>query len=250
MDKTIDKNKVVAIVVYPGVSALELTATYSTLNGLKMAKYEVYIVAESAQPFESDTPLKIVPHKSFEEVPDPDILVVMGGGLPSLSAIANPGVRSYIQAAALQADTILGIGAGSVALAACGLLQNRPSTTHWAFSGLLERLGARFVQERWVEDGKFITTAGGTGGMDMALKFLARLAGENNARILQLFAEYDPQPPFGGVDWSEVEIGGVAPFAARELETFAQSVATLPDLHQAVLDWTNPVAAAFEPTIR
>jgi hypothetical protein len=76
-----------------------------------------------------------------------------------------------------------------------------------------------------VEEGKLITTAGGTAGMDMNLGLMARLTGEKNARLLQLMAEYDPQPPFGGIDWSHVKRNGQASFRLEELQVFKQSLA-------------------------
>jgi hypothetical protein len=77
-------------------------------------------------------------------------------------------------------------------------------TTHWAYHRLLERLGATYLPERWVEDGKFITSAGVSAGIDMALALVARLTDEPTARMVQLAIEYDPHPPFGGIDWDQV----------------------------------------------
>jgi transcriptional regulator GlxA family with amidase domain len=85
---------------------------------------------------------------------------------------------------------------GALILAAAGLLAGRQATTHWASHRLLERLGARYLPERWVEDGKFITSAGVSAGIDMALALTARLTDEPTARMVQLAIEYDPHPPF------------------------------------------------------
>jgi len=70
---------------------------------------------------------------------------------------------------------------------------------------LLERLGATYLPQRWVEDGKFITSAGVSAGIDMALALVARLTDEATARMVQLAIEYDPHPSFGGIDWSQVD---------------------------------------------
>lgn len=242
MSDKIENRKSVGVVIFPGVSMLELTGTYSVLNGLRMAKYEVYMVAERKEPVASDTPLQVVPHKTFDELPKVDILVVMGGGLPALEVLGNPAVLNYISDTARSASTAIGIGAGSVALAACRLLQDRSATTHWAFAGLLNALGARYEYRRWVEDGKFITTAGGTGGMDLGLMLVARLAGEKNARILQLFAEYDPQPPFGGLDWHDMDASVTAPFSKQELNGLMQAVAHQADLQKAIQTWSEGAA--------
>jgi transcriptional regulator GlxA family with amidase domain len=90
-------------------------------------------------------------------------------------------------------------------LAAAGLLEGRQATTHWAYHRLLERLGATYLPQRWVEDGKFITSAGVSAGIDMALALVARLTDEPTARRVQLAIEYDPHPPFGPIDWDQVD---------------------------------------------
>jgi len=83
---------------------------------------------------------------------------------------------------------------GALVLAAAGLLEGRQATTHWAYHRLLERLGATYLPKRWVED-----------GIDMALALVARLTDEPTARRAQLAIEYDPHPPFGGIDWDQVD---------------------------------------------
>jgi hypothetical protein len=86
-----------------------------------------------------------------------------------------------------------------------GLLQGRPATTHWAYRGFLDRLGARYVAERWVEDGRYLTGAGVSAGIDTALRLASRLASDEMSRLVQLAIEYDPRPPLGGIDWSTVD---------------------------------------------
>ena len=107
---------------------------------------------------------------------------------------------------------------GALILAAAGLLEGRPATTHWAYWRLLERLGARYVPEqRWVEDGKFITSAGVSAGIDMALHLVERLTDEATARRVQLGIEYDPKPPHGGIQWRGVDRDIYAPVIAQQL---------------------------------
>ena len=94
---------------------------------------------------------------------------------------------------------------GSLLLAGAGLLQGRPATTHWAYRGFLDRLGARYVAERWVEDGRYLTGAGVSAGIDTALRLASRLASDEMSRLVQLAIDYDPRPPLGGIDWSTVD---------------------------------------------
>jgi transcriptional regulator GlxA family with amidase domain len=85
-----------------------------------------------------------------------------------------------------------------------GLLEGRQATTHWAFYKILEELGAKYVRKRWVEDGKFICSAGVSAGIDMALQLAARLTDEETARRAQRSLGYDPHPPFGGIDYDHL----------------------------------------------
>jgi transcriptional regulator GlxA family with amidase domain len=80
-------------------------------------------------------------------------------------------------------------------LGAAGVLKGKRATSHWAVRDQLRRFGAETVAERVVIDGKVITSAGVSAGIDMALTLAALEAGEDEARALQLIIEYDPQPP-------------------------------------------------------
>ncbi len=85
---------------------------------------------------------------------------------------------------------------GSLLLAAAGVLEGVDATTHWLSMDRLAEFGARPVQKRVVEQGKIITAAGVSSGIDMALTLAARIAGDEVAQAIQLGIEYDPQPPF------------------------------------------------------
>jgi hypothetical protein len=85
-----------------------------------------------------------------------------------------------------------------------GLLEGRQATTHWAASRALESLGATYQRKRWVEDGKFIMSAGVSAGIDMGLYLAARLTDEASARQVQLWLDYDPQPPFGRLNYDDM----------------------------------------------
>jgi transcriptional regulator GlxA family with amidase domain len=85
---------------------------------------------------------------------------------------------------------------GALVLGAAGILEGKRATTHWAYLDRLRELGADPVEERVVEDGKIVTAAGVSAGIDMALTLAARIAGEKVAQAIQLGIEYDPDPPF------------------------------------------------------
>lgn len=191
--------KLIAFVVYPGVTMLDLVATATMLNGLAMgSRYRTVAVGERTEATDSDPPLKLIPPRSLAEVPHPFGVIVPGGGLNTIRAMGNEALLTYVRAAAETAELVGSVGTGSLLLAAAGLLQGRQATTHWAYAKILESLGAHYVPRRWVEDGKVITSAGTSGGIDMALYLVAKLKNERAARQIQLLAEYDPQPPFRG----------------------------------------------------
>jgi transcriptional regulator GlxA family with amidase domain len=89
-------------------------------------------------------------------------------------------------------------------LGAAGVLEGRPATTNWFFSGMLNQFGARYRRARWVHAGSIIMSAGVSAGIEMALYLTAKLTDEPTARRIQLALDYDPRPPFGGIDWQQV----------------------------------------------
>jgi transcriptional regulator GlxA family with amidase domain len=100
-------------------------------------------------------------------------------------------IRNYVRSAAETAEVAGSVCTGTLILASVGLLEGRRATTHWAYHKVLEELGATYVRKRWVEDGKFISSAGVSAGIDMALALAARLTDEETARRVQRSVGYD-----------------------------------------------------------
>jgi len=199
------KNKTIAIVTYPGVALLDLVATKTVLASLAMGSgYRAVSVGERTEPMDSNTPMRIIPEKRFEEVPDPFAIIVPGGGIGSLEAMGNERLLNYLRFAEHGAELVSSVSTGALVLAAAGLLEGRQATTHPAYTEQLEELGVNYVQSHSVEDGKFLTMEGVSGGIDTMLQLVAKLKNEAAAKRIQTLIEYDPQPPFGGIDWSEV----------------------------------------------
>jgi transcriptional regulator GlxA family with amidase domain len=97
--------------------------------------------------------------KTFAEVPDPDVVIVPSGGALTIKAMGNQAIRGYLRHAADASQPVGSVCTGAMLLGAAGLLEGRDATTHWSHHRLLERLGARYVPQRWAEDGKVITSA-------------------------------------------------------------------------------------------
>ena len=203
MNSNADRTKEIAFVVYPGLTPLDLVGPLQvvTVMTLFTQEYRAIVVGETLEPVESDGPLRLVPNSTFADVPNPFVLIVPGGGAPTMRALANEGLLSYIRSVSDQAATVGSVCTGALILARAGLLQGRRATTHWSFAKQLERLGSEYVPERWVEDGQVITSAGISAGIDMALHLVERLAGEEVAQKVQLVLEYDPRPPLGAIEW-------------------------------------------------
>jgi transcriptional regulator GlxA family with amidase domain len=194
--------KVIALVLFPEMTLLDLVGPLQVLRGLP-APYRTVVVGERMEPMVTDTGLAVTPERTFAEVPRP-FAVIVPGGPGSVAAMGNDAVQGYLRSAAPRAEVVGSVCTGGLVLAATGLLEGRRATTHWAYARELEKLGGRYVRERWVEDGKFITAGGVSAGIDMAIALAGRLTDRATAQRIQLGIEYDPHPPWGGIDWSLV----------------------------------------------
>jgi transcriptional regulator GlxA family with amidase domain len=200
-------SKEIAFVVYPGLTLLDLVGPLQALSLLPVLglPFETATVGEALDPVETDVPLTISPSRTFDDLPQPTVLVVPGGAAPTMRALGDDRLLEYVRTAARSADIVASVCTGSLILAAAGILTDQDATTHWSCAPQLERLGARYLPERWVERGNVIASAGVSAGIDMALHLAARLAGEDTARQIQLILEYDPKPPFGPIEWDRVD---------------------------------------------
>lgn len=198
--------KTVAFVLYPKLTVFDLAGPLQIFTGVSelAPQYRTVVVGERVEPMDTDIRVKMVPTHAFDEVPHPTVLLVPGGGAPTLRAMRNEAIRNYVRNAAETAEVVGSICTGALILASVGLLDGRQATTHWAFYRILEQLGATYVRKRWVQDGKFICSAGVSAGIDMALHLAARLTDESTARRVQRSLGYDPHPPFGGIDYDNL----------------------------------------------
>jgi transcriptional regulator GlxA family with amidase domain len=223
-----ENQKTIAFVLYPGLTVFDLTGPLQVLTALSAIapEYRTVVVAERAEPTDTDIRVKMIPTHTFEEVPHPSIVLVPGGGVPTLRAMSNEAIRSYVRTAAETAEVAGSVCTGALILGSVGLLEGRQATTHWAYYKILEELGAKYVRKRWVEDGKFICSAGVSAGIDMALHLAARLTDEETARRVQRSLGYDPHPPFGGIDYDH--LGAWAGTVRAGLSVAAPMIAAKP----------------------
>ncbi|MGY1727963.1 DJ-1/PfpI family protein [Geodermatophilus sp. SYSU D01062] len=198
--------RLIAFVLYPGLTVLDLVGPLQVLTAMQRFApgYRTVTVWARREPVPTDVGVPMVPDRTFDEVPHPAIVLVPGGAIPTIRAMTDPLVRDYVRSAAATAELTTSVCTGSLILGAVGLLEGRDATTNWFYSGILENLGATYHQRRWVEDGDLVTSAGVSAGIDMALHLAARLTDEATARRVQRALDYDPQPPWGGIDYDRI----------------------------------------------
>jgi len=184
----------IAILIYPRFTALDAVGPYEVLSRLPDAR--VRFVAEEVGPKRTDTgQLALQADATLDELAHPDIVLVPGG--PGQAALMEDGpVHEWLRAAHETSSWTTSVCTGSLILAAAGLLTGVRATSHWLALEELGSLGAEPTPERVVFEGKIVTAAGVSAGIDMALALAARVAGEDVAQAIQLGIEYDPQPPF------------------------------------------------------
>jgi transcriptional regulator GlxA family with amidase domain len=184
----------IAIVLYDRFTALDAIGPYEVLSRLPGAR--VTFAAAQAGPVTTDNGvLTVLADRALADLPRPQIVLVPGGP-GEVAARAGGPTLEWLRAAHETSTWTTSVCTGSLVLAAAGILAGRRATSHWLALEQLGELGATPVQERVVFDGKIVTAAGVSAGIDMALALAARIAGEQVAQAIQLGIEYDPQPPF------------------------------------------------------
>jgi len=186
----------IAIFLYDRFTALDAIGPYEVLS--RLPGTTVVFVAEQAGPVATDTRmLSVVAAAGIGDVRHPDIVLVPGGPGQSVASLMEPGpVHDWLRAADEHSSWTTSVCTGSLILAAAGLLTGRAATSHWLALERLAELGARPVSRRVVMDGKYITGAGVSAGIDMSLELAGRIGGRDTAEAIQLMIEYDPQPPY------------------------------------------------------
>ena len=183
----------IAILLFDDITALDAVGPYEVLSripgatvswvsatpGLKKAKGGLILAADCR----------------LDDVPSPQIVLVPGGsGVDAV--VRDTEVIQWIQSVHRTSIFTTAVCTGSLVLGAAGLLNGVKATTHWNYREKLAEFGAQVLTERVVRDGKIVTAAGVSAGIDMALRLVQWMAGDNAAQGIQLGIEYDPDPPF------------------------------------------------------
>jgi transcriptional regulator GlxA family with amidase domain len=193
------QRRTVAILLFPDVELLDFAGPFEVLSSARALTgehdrlFRVITVAETTDPITTRNGLVVVPATTLEHTPQIDILLVPGGA-GTRAAMHNPNILNWVQERSRDAELTTSVCTGAFVLASAGLLAGRPATTYWES---INELRSRFSDidvrdnQRWIDAGDVITSAGVSAGIDMALHIVRRLYGADVARATALGIEYD-----------------------------------------------------------
>jgi transcriptional regulator GlxA family with amidase domain len=186
----------VAIIVHEGVELLDFAGPGEVFQAAGQGRaFRVYTVAPTTEPVVSQRFLKIVPQYSFKDCPKPDILVIPGGATNNL--LKNEAMMAWFKETAPQTQIMFSVCTGAFVLGELGLLDDKDATTHHgSIAGLKRRFPkARVHSDRRVLDnGRVVTSAGVSAGIDGSLHLVARLCGLDAAKATAHYMEYRWEP--------------------------------------------------------
>ncbi len=184
----------IAILIYDGFTALDAIGPYEVLRSVP--GWEVEFVGKTRGEVRTDSgAVGLCADRGMAEVTSAGILLVPGGS-GNRELLEDRELLAWLREVDRTTTWTTSVCTGSLLLGAAGLLERRRATGHWLFLEQLREYGADPVGGRYVEDGKVITAAGVSAGIDMALYLVGREAGPEVAQAVQLGIEYDPDPPF------------------------------------------------------
>jgi transcriptional regulator GlxA family with amidase domain len=182
----------VAIPLFDGLTALDAIGPYEVLS--RVPGWNVTFVAEEPGPRRTERePLSLPADAALADVPRPDVVMAPGG--PGTRRGDTEAVVDWIRSAHEHTKWTTSVCTGSLLLGRAGVLQGLRATGHWLHLETLRQYGAEPTTERVVEQGRVITAAGVSSGIDMALRLVQLELGDEMAQAVQLSIEYDPQPP-------------------------------------------------------
>jgi cyclohexyl-isocyanide hydratase len=183
----------IGALIFERMDQIDFTGPFEVLSRLPEVTFTV--VGKQRQPIRDMKGLILTPEMSIADAPLFDVLLVPGGAGQEALMEDEP-VLAFLRKQAEQAKLVFAVCTGVLVCGAAGLLNGKRATTHWASFSLLSYFGIVPVDERVVIDGKFVTAAGVTSGIDGALRVAAILRGDQVAQEIQLLIQYAPEPPF------------------------------------------------------
>lgn len=211
----------IAIPIFQGLTALDAVGPYEVLSRIPGASVQFVATAPAVMRTDRGS-LGLLADVDLQECSAPEVVLVPGGPGQSMAS-QDPKLLDWLRAVDRTTTWTTSVCTGSLILGAAGLLRGRRATTHWLSVERLAECGAIWEDNRVVVDGKYMTAAGVSAGIDMALTLAAHLTDETVAQAIQLSIEYDPQPPFaaGNVTDAPAEIVALVRGLARRRDQTA-----------------------------
>lgn len=207
----------ITFLFYEGMTTLDSIGPHEVLG--RLPGVNIQRVAKQRGEIQAGLGLKLIAEYCLSEISETDILVIPGAkNATSLAHDAE--ILNWIKMIHKNTQWTTSVCTGSLILGAAGILQNKRATSHWAVLDRLKRWGAQPISQRIVEDGKIMTAAGVSAGIDMALLLAAKVAGQQVAETLQLSIEYDPEPPFNAGSPQKATAAIYVPLKKRLLKRF------------------------------
>jgi transcriptional regulator GlxA family with amidase domain len=193
--------KQIGILLFPEVEELDAVGPWEVLafwtRSFPDDGYGVTTLSKDGAPVQCAKGLVVQPHRSYADAPPLDVLIYPGGQ-GTRSHLHDDVQLAWVRRQRASVPLMASVCTGSLVYAAAGLLAHRPATTHWAALSTLAELDPTIElrpDDRYVDDGDVVTSAGVSAGIDMALHLVGRLAGEERARQVRRGIQYDPEPP-------------------------------------------------------
>ncbi|MEM9836047.1 MAG: DJ-1/PfpI family protein [Bacteroidota bacterium] len=185
----------IVIYVYNGMTMLDAIGPYEILRNVKGVNLKL-VAKEKGEITADSHAVHLNVKYRIDEITQADILLIPGSTIAFVREMKDEKVLSWIKRINRNTQKTVSVCTGSMILAATGLLIGKKATSHWKPIQLLAQYGAIPTRERIVDEGKYITAAGVSAGMDMAIYLINQLFGEQAAKAAQLSIEYDPDPMF------------------------------------------------------
>ena len=191
----------IAVALFEGAEELDWAGPWEVLAAWALQwpddGVHVFTLAREDRPVTCAKGLRVLPDETWETAPPLDVLVYPGGR-GTRRELEDEAVLDWIRGLAAGDTVVASVCTGSLVLAAAGLLDGKPATTHWGSLELLPTLGREIEvrpDDRFVDSGEVVTAAGVSAGIDMALHLVARLESVEQAQAVRRYIQYDPQPP-------------------------------------------------------
>lgn len=182
----------IGMLLYPGLTLLDLIGPQTVFSWFA----DIHLVWKTRDLVISDTGIGIQPTSTFEDCPQFLDMLFVPGGMGQQAMMRDGEVLAFLADRAPRSKYVTSVCSGSLLLGAAGLLKGYKATSHWAAREGLRMFGAEPIDARVVVDRNRISGGGVTAGIDFGLVVLAKLRGDEAAKLTQLAMEYDPEPPF------------------------------------------------------